>query len=90
MEVRRLQRIAVGPLTLDRRLRAGQWRHLTEREVDSLRQACRKAGWQSKGENEGESMSDLLAKLQAGDAHFSKGSASSRGLLRSITIRRPS
>ena len=54
LEVRRLQRIAVGPLTLDRRLRAGQWRHLTEREVDSLRQACRKAGWQSKGENEGE------------------------------------
>jgi pseudouridine synthase len=33
----RLERIAIGPIR-DRRLRPGQWRDLTVREVDSLRQ----------------------------------------------------
>lgn len=54
LEVRRLQRIAVGPLSLDRKLRSGQWRHLTIQEVDLLWRECRKAGWQINQENEGE------------------------------------
>jgi pseudouridine synthase len=37
-DVVRLERVAIGPIT-DRTLKPGQWRDLTPREVDALRQA---------------------------------------------------
>ena len=38
-EVLELQRLSMGPLTLDR-LAQGSWRELTEKEVEGLRAAC--------------------------------------------------
>ena len=36
-----LERLRIGPLALDPALEPGQWRHLTEEEVDALREQCR-------------------------------------------------
>lgn len=36
LEVKRLKRIREGAITLDRDLKPGEWRHLTDQEIQSL------------------------------------------------------